>query len=223
MIYVNGEGLSAASYSAAPFAYSAQDPIYQLRGNTIHPKNFDISYSKFLSDALHQSLRNDAYINNNWRKIINETYQILESNDIKYLVITWPNFYRGELLYNNKITSFIFEDAENTTLLDFKKLIYEFFLTFDLFEEEIAFCNAIKQLTKYLKSKNICHSFMMADKSMHHDIFIDDEHWLLNPNNNNLSKWAVDNKLVGDTNNFLSVQGHKELGKILITHLTNQL
>lgn len=224
MIYVNGEGFSAASYSAAPFAYAAQDPIYQLKGKSIHPRNFDASYSKFLSNALHQSLRNDAYINSDWRKILRETYQILGTNDVRYLVITWPNFYRGEVLYNNSLTPFVFDDAENTSLPnELRNLIFEFFSKFDLFDEETEFCNATQQLTKDLESKNICHAYMMADKNMHHNIFSDNNYWLFNPNNNTLNQWAVDNNLISNTNNFLSVQGHKELGKILMTHLTNQL
>ena len=223
MIYVNGEGFSAASCSASNFEYAAQDPKYFLLSTLPHPKNFDASYAKILSNALHQSLRNDSYIGNSWRKIVREIFQMIEKNKVNYIVISWPDFYRGEVIYNNKVQPFYFNDVDNeNTPSDLKKLIFNYFENFKMEEEQKDFIEAVSKLSKYLELNKIYHTFMMSNSTIAESIVTDTDVWLFNPSNNTIKQWAIDNNLLNELQ-FLTEQGHKELGKIVLTHLTNQL
>ena len=98
MIYVNGDGFAAACYAANKYAVANEDIMHFLRGEIPHPVNLSVSFGKVLSNILHQPLRVEANIKSCQAKIFRQTMDAIEnSRAIRYVVITWPDFFRGEV------------------------------------------------------------------------------------------------------------------------------
>lgn len=220
MIYVNGDGFAAASYSATDYSWASQDPTYVLKGFNLHPNNHDVSFARQLSSILHDDLRNDASEQNNWRKVIRDINDFISNKDIDYLVISWPNFFKGEIEFHDRIVSFDFAQSDNKNLnLELRNAMHEHFKTFNLKTEQENFILECNKLSDMLNEKKIKHSFIMGNVIINvPNLKIDN--WLFDPYNQNIKLWAEDKFL--NKFNFITPQGHIELAKLLISHLTNQ-
>jgi hypothetical protein len=220
MIYVNGDGFAAASYSASNYSWASQDPAYKVKGYSLHPNNHDVSFAKHLNLIFHEDLRNDASEQNNWRKIIRDTLEVIETNDVNYLVITWPNFFKGEITFNDRLISFNFKESDNVDLpIELRNAMHEYFKTFDLKNEQIDFINEVNKLTDRLNERKIKHSFIMGNVLLTNPNLKKDK-WMFDPYTQNIKEWAR-NKFL---NNFeyITANGHAELAKLITSHLTNQ-
>jgi len=219
MIYVNGDGFAAASYSATEYSWASQDPMYILKGYNLHPNNHDVSFAKQLSSIFHDHLQNNASEQNNWRKIIRDTTQAINNNDINYLVVSWPNFFKGEIEFNDRTISFNFNQSDNEQLsFELRNAMHEHFKTFNLKKEEENFIIEINKFSDLLNEKKIKHAFMMGNIVITIPN-LNTNNWILNPYHTNIKKWA-ENKFLNKFD-YITSQGHIELAKIITSHLTN--
>ena len=90
----------------------------------------------------------------------------------------------------------------------------------DLKETQKDFLIKCNELCNLLDNKKIHYSMMMGENKLPSDITFGK--WLWNPKETTVKSWAEDNQLLNEFG-FLTENGHKELGKLLIVYLTNQL
>jgi hypothetical protein len=216
MIYVSGDGFAAASYVCGNYSYSSQDPAFTIKGLSVHPQNLESSFAKFLSNALHQSLRLDAYEYKAHLQILIETVNFINSNTVDYIIITWPNFYRDMVEFNGQVYQFSFQKMNELkypedVMNQIRQTAYEF----DLHIRQAEFIENLKAVCDLIESKNIKYLFMMSDTC----IDIDFGNWLFNPKTQTIKAWAEDNNLL-NIFGFLNQIGHKELAKLILKHLT---
>ena len=154
MIYVNGDGFAAGSYLNIPFSWSAQDPNQVLRGQTIHPKNNSQLFSTYLSNAFHLPVQNHAFEFNDHEKIIYETSLFVQSNRVNYVVLIWPNFYRGSVTVSGKTYHFTFNQIENESDPLIKQSMQQYMQGFVLKDVQADFTVKLIKLCDLLDSKN---------------------------------------------------------------------
>jgi len=215
MIYVNGDGFAAASYANCSFSWSSQDENQRVRGNLIHPVNLTVSFGKILSLLLHQPYRNEAYEFNSYSKIFRDTYNIIEKENITNVIIIWPTVYNGEVLIDGKYHQFIFNNiddlADNEII---KNSMYDYMRSFETNNAYATFESNINELCRILDSKGIKHLMISNDKKLP----TGNANWLLKET---IQNWANTENLL-NPNGFLTVNGHKNLTKLIFQSLTNQ-
>jgi hypothetical protein len=220
MILITGDGFAAASYAAVPFSSANEDPVQYLLGAIPHPKNQFVSFGKNLNNTLHCPFRIEANLKTCYTKIFRETKAALENYDmIKYVVIVWPDFYRGEVWVDNKNIQFTFAERRNfdpTSAVG--QAITEFIQSFETQKVHNEFNQMVQELCSIFETKNIIHSMLLSEGQV--DALCGN--WLFDPKTTNIRSWA---NTLGYLNNFgyLTVQGHLELSKLLTINLTNNL
>jgi len=216
VIYLNGDGFAAASYANCNFSYSGQDETHSIKGKLIHPKNIDVSFGKLLSLAMHQPLSIEAWQFNVHSKIFRETYQAIKNNNVSYVIITWPNLFRDEVLVDNRYYAFPFNGIDNLDCNDnIKKEMFEKMKSFQTSNAQLQFENNIKKLCDFLNSKRIKHLMIQSDSKLP----VGNANWLWA--DDNIASWATKNKLLNSFG-FLNKDGHQSLFKLIFDNLTNQ-
>lgn len=222
MIYVNGDGFAAASYSAAPYSFAGQDLKYRLRGQIPHPANFDASFGLTLSNVFHQNLTLDAYEFKSIERIMRETNEAVDRNKINYLVLTFPNFFGGETLINGKMVQFKFSQVRDpATSKELKEAIQRYTEKWDLDIWMPQWLSQLNDLSAKLIAKNVKFAFVMSDSVIKYDIPYHQPKWLMDPRKETITSWAGPKELLNGAG-YLSPQGQTELAKLLINYLTSQ-
>jgi hypothetical protein len=220
MIYVTGDGFAAASYATCQFSWAGQDETYHLQGTLPHPKNLNVSFTNRLGTALHQPTRLDAWELSSYDRVFTQIENVLDLNP-KYMVISWPSFFRSTVEVDGTIYPFGFLDIEKYDNPDnIKAAMRAKMGSIKTKESYQNFQEKCSNLCNLLESENICYSMIMGENKLPFDITFG--RWLWDPKETTVKIWAEDNQFLNDFG-FLSEIGHKELGKLLIVHLTNQL
>jgi hypothetical protein len=220
MIYVTGDGFAAASYAASPYSWARQDTTYFLHGTLPHPKNLDVSFANRLSLVLHQPIRTEAYELALYDRVFAQIEKTLEL-DVQYMVVSWPSFFRYSVEVDGTEYSFKSTEIEKSNYpANIKAAMRAKMGSIKLKETQQSFIEKCNELCNILDSRKIHYSMMMGENKLPLDITFG--RWLLNPKETTVKNWAEDNQFLNDFG-FLSEIGHKELGKLLIVHLTNQL
>jgi hypothetical protein len=219
MIYVTGDGFAAASYAASNFSWAGQDETYHLHGTLPHPKNLNVSFANKLSLALHNPIRLEAYELSMYDRVFAQIENVLELNP-KYMVISWPSFFRYVVEVDGTSYSFKSLEIEKSNYPDnIKAAMRAKMGSTKLKETQENFLEKCNKLCNLLETKKVHYSMMMGENKLPFEI---NGRWLWDPKETTVKSWAEDNQLLNQ-NGFLSENGHKELGKLLIVHLTNQL
>ena len=219
MIYVNGDGFAAASYANSTYSWASQDPDLFLNGQTVHPKNMDASFAKMLSNALHQPLRLEAWERNSQHKILRETRDFIEKNQVDWMVITWPGFFRDEMEHEGVSYQFDFNKIDLYDLdPSIKAAMRTKMQSFNLSAAQDRFRTELEDLCSILEARKIRYAMMMSDATLS----IDTGHWAMDPSKTSITKWAAESQNLNGSG-FLSEAGQKELAKSLIIYLTSQL
>lgn len=213
MIYVHGDAFAAASYAVSPYTSAIEDPVHYLKGNVPHPKNLEVSFAKFLSNVFHQPLNLAAVNSICHAKIFRETIEAIENTHrIRYVVITWPDFFRGEVWENGKNIQFSFENRVNflnTPAID------TYIQNFSLHTAHSEFNRMLEELCILMDEREIQYTMLMSNSQVDAKF----GKWTLNPISNNITKWAEPQGLLNSAN-CLTSKGHIELAKLLIQYLT---
>lgn len=213
MIYVTGDGFAAASYAATTFSWASQDPNHYILGKSIHPANRAVSFPVHLSKTLHCSFNNDAFQKNSHNKIFRDIHQALET-PIRYLVVTWPNFYRSEIEFEDNLYQFEFNQIGNISSGDLQQIMTKQMIQFNLDHALTNFNQQLKELVEVLDSKNISYVFVASDSKFDTGI----GRWLFDQS---IIDWASPKNYLNGAG-YLNAAGHKELAKLLTLYLTNQ-
>jgi hypothetical protein len=220
MIYVTGDGFASASYATCPYSWASQDETYHLHGTLPHPKNLNVSFSNRLALAFHQPARTEAYELALHDRVFTQIENVLKHN-VKYMVISWPSFFRYTVEVDGTTYSFkSLEIEESNYSAKIKAAMRAKMGGTKLKETHQNFLEKSKDLCKILDSKKVRYSMMMGENTLPLDITFGK--WLWNPKETTIKSWAEDNQFLNDFG-FLNEIGHKELGKLLIVYLTNQL
>jgi hypothetical protein len=215
VIYLNGDGFAAASYANSIFSWGSQDPSNALKGKLIHPANINSSFGKLLSLTMHQPLRIEAWQYNVHPKIFREVYTAIENN-ISYVIITWPNLFRDEVLVDNVHYSFAFSDIDKLEYPNnVKDAIFEQMKLFQTSNALNNFEQNINQLCTVLDSKRIKHLMIPSDSKLP----TGNANWLWT--DETIVSWAAKNNYLNSFG-FLNTQGHQSLFKLVLDRLTNQ-
>ena len=220
MIYVTGDGFAAASYAACPYSWASQDETYHLHGTLPHIKNLNVSFANRLGLALHQPVRTEAYELALYDRVFSQIENVLKLN-VQYMVISWPSFFRSIVEVDGTTYPFRFLDIEKYTHPNnIKAAMRAKMGSIKTKESYQSFQEKCSDLCSLLDSKKIHYSMMMGENKLPFDITFG--RWLWDPEETTVKSWAEDNQFLNDFG-FLSDIGHKELGKLLIVHLTKQL
>ena len=220
MIYVNGDGFAAASYAVTPYSWANQDETYHLHGTLPHPKNLNVSFSNRLGLALHQPVRTEAYELALYERVFTQIENVLKL-DVQYMVISWPSFFRSTVEVDGVTYTFRFLDIENYSYpANVKAAMRSKMGSIKTKESYQNFQEKCGELCDLLDKRKIKYSMMMGENKLPFDVTFGK--WFLDPKEATVQSWAEDNQFLNDFG-FLSENGHKELGKLLIVHLTNQL
>ena len=218
MIYVTGDGFAAASYADSAYSWAKQDETYHLHGTLPHPNNLNVSFANRLGLALHQPVRTEAYELALYDRVFNQIENVLKLN-VQYMVISWPSFFRYEVEVDGNTYSFMSIEIEKLNYpANIKQAMRTKMGSIKLKETQQNFLEKCNELCNLLDSKKIHYSMMMGENKLP----VTFGRWLWDPKETTVKSWAEDNQFLNDFG-FLSDIGHKELGKLLIVHLTKQL
>ena len=218
MIYVTGDGFAAASYAACPYSWASQDETYHLHGTLPHIENLNVSFANRLGLALHQPVRTEAYELALYDRVFSQIENVLKLN-VQYMVISWPSFFRYEVEVDGNTYSFMSIEIEKLNYpANIKQAMRTKMGSIKLKETQQNFLEKCNELCNLLDSKKIHYSMMMGENKLP----VTFGRWLWDPKETTVKSWAEDNQFLNDFG-FLSNIGHKELGKLLIVHLTKQL
>ena len=212
MIQVIGDGFSAASYAACQFSWASQDISHKLKGQSVHPKNYDVSFGKLLGDILHDTILIKAYD----FITCDDIFDIAMYANASYLIISWPNLYKGQIRYNNEMIYFNFNDIDKFSP-EIRIKMFEYMSGFELATVQNHFNDKLQILLEHLDAKNIKHLMIMSDSTMPTDI----GNWLWNPKTSNIKAWAMENGYLNEFG-YLNIPGHKKLSQLIAMNLTNQ-
>ena len=137
-------------------------------------------------------------------------------------MLIWPNFYRGSVTVSGKTYYFTFNQIENESDPLIKQSMQQYMQGFVLKDVQADFTVKLIKLCDLLDSKKIKYTMAMSDGNLPIPQVRKVGSWFLNSNNENIKGWA---KPFGYLNedDYLTADGHKELAKIIISHLTVQL
>jgi hypothetical protein len=201
------------------YSWASQDPDHYLSGRLVHPSNIETSFAKILSDMLHHPLKLEAWERNCHSKIIRETHHALDTLPIKWAVITWPNFFRSEIEHDGTSYQFEFNKIDFYDVSDdVKALMKSHIRAFHMDTVKSQFIEELKNLCDRFNSMGVKYSMIMSDSNIYPIM----AEWLLDPANQHLVGWASQKEMINGAG-YLTVNGHRELAKSLIVHLTNQL
>ena len=219
MIYVNGDGFAAASYANCAYSWAGQDPTYYVNGSQMHPKNVSVSFANLLSNALHQPLRLEAWQLKDNSSILEEA-QVSLGLRLNYVIITWPNFFRGKIVHEDKIYRFEFNKINTYDVSqEVKDLMRAYTATFNYDALMAEFLRNLRILCEDMEQRKIRYSMAMSDQVLPSPV--DFGRWIFDPAVQTITSWAATKELLNGAG-FLSNVGHKELSKLLIVHLTSQ-
>jgi hypothetical protein len=220
MIYVNGDGHAAASYLSTNYSWSSQDPNRKLLGQLPHIKNVEDSFTKKLSVALHQPYRLEAYEHSTLEEVIAQTKTAISLNP-KYVIVIWPNFFQSSVEINGIEFSFDFSEIENYQVSEevkkamrAKMIARRLPIIIEDFQKEVG------EISNQLEEKNIPYGFMLSKNVLPVSPYYGK--WPMDPTKVNVYSWAQSNNFLNHYG-YLNPNGHTELSKILIKHLTSQL
>jgi hypothetical protein len=216
MIYVNGDGFAAACYAANQYAVANEDIIHFLKGEVPHPINLSVSFAKVLSNILHQPLRIEANYKSCQAKIFRETMTAIEnSRMISHVVITWPNFYRGEVWQYDTDVQFEFGQKNNLiTNRDVLKDIESYLRNFSIENAYKEFNRMLEELCEEMDRREI--RYVMAMSNYQFDSKFGN--WVVPT----VEAWAKPLEFL-NPNGYLTTKGHMELAKLMIPYLTNPI
>ena len=92
ILYVNGDGHSAAAFAAVNYATSEEDFDRWWAGTAPHPENARVSYCYTLSSVLKARPVLEAKINQTNQEIVDATKKFLSSNPVKEQTIVIIGF-----------------------------------------------------------------------------------------------------------------------------------
>jgi len=168
---------------------------------------------------LHHPLKLEAWERNCHSKIIRETHHALDTLPIKWAVITWPNFFRSEIEHDGTSYQFEFNKIDFYDVSDdVKALMKSHIRAFHMDTVKSQFIEELKNLCDRFNSMGVKYSMIMSDSNIYPIM----AEWLLDPANQHLVGWASKKEMINGSG-YLTVNGHRELAKSLIVHLTNQL
>jgi len=218
MIYVGGDGFAAASYAQTNFSFSKQDKKFLLKGLLPHPANIKKSFATHLSNILHAPMYINAYEDNSFNKIIRDAQDAINYKQIKYLILTFPNFFRGEILHHGNYVQFDFNTKDSFSQ-EIQPLIANYLAIYNIENEIKKFNSGIKELTKRLDQTKINYCFIMSNTN---NMAIDSIHgnWLFDPKTQSIKSWSDSLSYTNDFG-YMTPVGHLELAKLLIPYLTN--
>jgi hypothetical protein len=218
MIYVTGDGFAAASYAACNYSWAGQDETYHLHGTLPHPNNLNVSFANRLGLALHQPVRTEAYELALYDRVFNQIENVLKL-DVQYMVISWPSFFRYAVEVDGTLYTFKSLEIEKSNYpANIKQAMRAKMGSTQLKETQQNFLEKCNELCNLLDHKKIHYSMMMGENKLP----VTFGRWLWDPKETTIKSWAEDNQFLNNFG-FLSEIGHKELGKLLIVHLTKQL
>lgn len=161
----------------------------------------------------------EAWERNCHSKIIRETHHALDTLPIKWAVITWPNFFRNEIEHDGTSYQFEFNKIDFYDVPDtVRTLMRNYTRSFQAEAAKSSFINELRDLCDRFDSMGIRYSMLMSDSILSTDA----GKWLLEPSNQHIVGWASKKDMINGAG-YLTVNGHRELAKSLIVHLTNQL
>lgn len=212
MIQVIGDGFAAASYAACQYSWASQDTSHKLKGQTTHPKNYNVSFAKLLSDILHNGITINAYD----FITCDDIFDIAMRTNASHIVITWPNLYKGQVFHNDEMVYFNFNDIDKF-IPEVRTKMYEYMSGFELATVQSQFIVKLQLLIEYLNSKNTKHVMLMSDSTMPTDI----GNWLWDPKIFNIKSWAMELGYLNEYD-YLNINGHRKLSQLIAMNLTNQ-
>lgn len=220
MIYVNGDGIAAASYAACPYSCAGDDASYTLYGVSPHPKNLEASFAKFLSNVFHQQLTVNAHETSCHAKIFRQTMEAIEnSHKIRYVVIAWPDFYRGEIWSHGNDVQFNFGQRSDFVGNIFHgEAVQQYIKNFTIQAAHAEFNRMLEDLCSFMDERKIQHAMVMSNNQ----VDAKSGNWVMDPKTDNVMKWAQPLGLL-NSSGYLNPKGHIELAKLIIPLLTNQL
>lgn len=159
ILYINGDGHSAAAMATNDFVCSEDDVDLWWMGRASHPENLKVCFGAYISSVLKARLVNEADANNTNQTIIEQTKKFIENNPVNEQVVAIigvPDYNSQDLLElagflkKHEVKHILYPITDYTNWLEINKFTPNEFGYFDSLAHKAWAGYLIKPLTKIL-------------------------------------------------------------------------